>query len=404
VAAPGPRLLLVLPQLPQDPASGAARSTRTICEMLAAGGFEVRAVATTATERSQQSSAVPFLTGMGIAAAVQRDFKARARPELTFAHRNVRYRLLDVGPRDMHSWQKLHGRQFDLMFDDELHSFHPDILLCYGGLPGDIARYQRARRQGVRIVLALHNEGYLASADFFRNIDAVLTPSLYLTNVYRTAVNVESTFLPIPLDLEDVVATSRDPIFTTMINPSPEKGLMFVARLAEEISLQRPDLAILFIESRGSAGRLVQAGLAGGFDLRRHQNVMMSPPLSQPKEIYAATRVLLVPSLWNEPAGRVVAEALMNGIPPLVSQRGGLPEISQGGGFCLPIAPEITAKITRPVEPGAVQPWIELIARLEDDEDFYQRQSALALRAGQTYHPTQLTPRYLDFFQTVANS
>ena len=92
---------------------------------------------------------------------------------------------------------------------------------------------------------------------------------------------------------------------------------MFVARLAEEISLQRPDLAILFIESRGSAGRLVQAGLVGGYDLRRHQNLMMSPPLSQPKEIYAATRVLPAPSLWNEPSRRVVAER---------SQRKHLPE------------------------------------------------------------------------------
>jgi glycosyltransferase involved in cell wall biosynthesis len=285
-----------------------------------------------------------------------------------------------------------------------LHSFRPDVLLCYGGLPDDIARYQRARRQGVRIVLALHNEGYLTGADFFRNIDAVLTPSLYLTNVYRSALGVESVFLPIPLDLEDVVAPCRDPIFTTMINPSPEKGLMFVARLAEEISLQRPDLAILFIESRGSAGRLVQAGLAGGFDLRRHQSVMMSPPLSQPKEIYAATRVLLVPSLWNEPAGRVVAEALLNGIPPLVSQRGGLPEICQGAGFCLPIPPEITATTTRPVEREVVQPWIDLISRLEDDQDFYQRHSELALQAGQIYQPAQLIPRYLDFFQSVANS
>jgi glycosyltransferase involved in cell wall biosynthesis len=376
--------------------------------MLAAGGFDVHAVATTATELAHQSFTVPFLATMGITAgieaAVRRGNKARPRPELTFEHRQVTYRLLDVGPRNMHSWQKLHGRQFDLIFDDELHSFRPDVLLCYGGLPGDVARYERASRQGARIVLALHNEGYLASADFFRNVDAVLTPSQYLTNVYRTALGIDSTPLPIPMDLEDVVAQSRDPIFTTMINPSPEKGLMFVARLAEEISLQRPDLAVLFIESRGSAGRLVQAGLAGGFDLRRHQNLMMSPPLSQPKEIYAGTRVLLVPSLWNEPAGRVVAEALLNGIPPLVSHRGGLPEICQGAGFCLPIPPGITSKTPRPVEPEVVQPWIDLIARLEDDEEFYQRQSALAREAGKIYHPSRLTPCYFDFFRSVLNS
>jgi glycosyltransferase involved in cell wall biosynthesis len=158
---------------------------------------------------------------------------------------------------------------------------------------------------------------------------------------------------------------------------------------------------MLFVESRGSAGRLVQAGLAGGFDLRRHENLMLSPPVPQPKNIYAATRVLLVPSLWNEPAGRVAAEALLNGIPPLVSDRGGLPEICQGAGFSLHVPPEITPGASRPVEPEVVQPWIDLIARLEDDEDFYQQQSSLARQASEVYLPSRLIPRYLEFFRSV---
>jgi glycosyltransferase involved in cell wall biosynthesis len=369
--------------------------------MLAASGFEVRAVATTATELSHTSLSPGYLAAMGIVPEVHRGTKARVRPELTFEHRQIRYRLLDVGPRGMNSWQKLHSRQFDLMFDDELHGFRPDVLLCYGGHPGDVDRYRRARRQGVKIVLTLHNEGYLTSFDFFSSVDVVLTPSRYLSNVYRTALGIESTALPVPIEIEDVVVEARDPIFTTMINPSPEKGLMLVARLAEEMSRQRPDLAMLFIESRGSAGRLVQAGLAAGFDLRRHENLLLSPPVPQPKEIYAATRVLIVPSLWNEPAGRVAAEALLNGIPPLVSDRGGLPEICRGAGFSLHVPPEITPNASLPVQPEVVQPWIDLIARLEDDEDFYQQHSSLARQAGEIYLPGQLVPRYLEFFRSV---
>ncbi len=372
--------------------------------MLAGTGFSVRVVATTATEFAQPSATRLFLAEMGIAADPHPGTKSHPRPELTFQHRQVDYRLLDVGPRDMHSWQKVHNHQFDLMFDDELHSFRPHILLCYGGLAVDSARYQRARRQGVRLVFALHNQGYLSNADFFRPFDAVLTPSQYLSGVYLAALGIPSTPLPIPLELEDVVAEQRDPIFTAMINPSREKGLMFVVRLAEEISLQRPDLAILFVESRGSAGHLVQTGLAAGFDLRRHENLMFSPPVAQPKEIYAATRVLLVPSLWNEPAGRVAAEALLNGIPPLVSDRGGLPEICNGAGFVLPIPAAITPRDTRPADPGAVQPWIDLIARLEDDQEFYLAQSERARQAGQIYRPDQLIPRYAGFFESVANT
>ncbi len=39
-----PRLLLLLPQLPQDPASGAARSLTSICELLNYSGWRVRAL------------------------------------------------------------------------------------------------------------------------------------------------------------------------------------------------------------------------------------------------------------------------------------------------------------------------------------------------------------------------
>jgi glycosyltransferase involved in cell wall biosynthesis len=403
VTSSGARLLLVLPQLPQDPASGAARSTRTMCEMLASAGFEVHAVATTATERAVKSDVVSYLGTLGIKPSVERSTrgKTRARPELHFDHRGVRYRLLDTGTRGMHAWQEILGRQFDQMFDDELHSFQPDILLGFGGLPGDMRRYERAKRQGVKLVFALRNEGYLKSAEFFRPMDAILTPSEHLSNVYRTALGIESSPLPIPMELDDVLAEDRDPIFVTMINPSPEKGLMFVARLAEELSLRRPDIAMLFIESRGSGGRLVQAGMLSGFDLRRHENLMMSPPMAQPKEIYVPTRVLLAPSLWHEPAGRVAAEALLNGIPPLVSDRGGLPETCNGAGFYLPIPPEITPQQAIPVSPEVVEPWIELILRLEDDADFYREESERALQSASIYRPENLAPRYVDFFNQV---
>jgi glycosyltransferase involved in cell wall biosynthesis len=373
-----------------------------MCEMLVSAGFEVHAVATTATERAIKADAVTYLGTLGISPHIDRGHtRERTRPELSFDHRGIRYRLLDVGPRNMHAWQQIHGTQFDQIFDHEVHSFRPDALLGFGGLPGDVRRYERAKRQGVKLVFALRNMGYLGDAEFFRRMDAVLTPSQFLSGAYRTALGIESTPLPLPMELEDVLAEEHDPIFVTMINPSPEKGLMLVARLAEELSLRRPDIAMLFIESRGSGGRLVEAGLTAGFDLRRHENLMTSPPMAQPKEIYVATRSLLVPSLWQEPAGRVAAEALLNGIPPLVSDRGGLPETCNGAGFYLPIPPDITPARARPVDRDVVEPWIGLIERLEDDPAFYVEESERARQAGQIYHPERLAPRYVEFFRNV---
>jgi hypothetical protein len=105
----------------------------------------------------------------------------------------------------------------------------------------------------------------------------VLTCSEYLSGVYRDALGLASTGLPSPLDPDETIAPEREPIFFTAINPSIEKGLFFLARLAEELATRRPDIPMLFIESRGSGGLLVEAGLAGGFDLRRHESLMFAP-------------------------------------------------------------------------------------------------------------------------------
>jgi glycosyltransferase involved in cell wall biosynthesis len=373
-----------------------------MCEMLAAAGAEVRAIATTASEGAVRRDPVAFLRELNIEPEVRKGrTPERVRPELTFGHRGVEYRLLDVGPRDMHAWQKVLGTQFDLLFDGELHAFRPDILIAFGGLPGDVRRYERARRQGTKVVFSLRNLGYTRATDLLSGMDGILTPSRFLTDHYRNSTGIESTPLPLPMELSDVLAGERDPIFFTMINPAPEKGLMLVATLAERLSIRRPDIPIMFIESRGSAGRLVQAGLAGGFDLRRHENLIMSPSLPQPKDIYLATRALLVPSLIQEAAGRVVAEAVLNGIPPLVSDRGGMAETCNGAGFCLPVPAEITPGRAVPVTPDIVEPWIDLMIRLEGDEEFYRRESLKARKAGEMYLPENLQPRYVEYFRSI---
>jgi glycosyltransferase involved in cell wall biosynthesis len=400
----GVRLLLVLPQLPQDPASGAARSTRTMCEMLAAAGMIVRAVATTASERVGPFDCASYLRELGISPQVHPGrTEGRLRPEIEFDSRGVHFRLLDTGPRSAYRWQQVLTRQFDRIFDDELYTFKPDLLLVFGGLPQDVRRYERARRQGVKIVFALRNESYLGSLEMLSQTDAILTPSQFLSDYYKAGAGIDSVPLPLPIDMEDVIAETYEPIFFTMINPSPEKGLMVLARLAEELGVRRPDIPLLVIESRGSAGKLVQAGLSAGFDLRRHESLMTSPPMAQPKEIFAATRALLVPSLWQEAAGRVAAEALLNGVPPLVSDRGGLPETCNNAGFYLPIPPDITPSTPRPVPPSVVEPWLDLICRLEDDQIFWSVESLRAREAGNIYRMENLAPRYVDYFSGILN-
>src|SRR5262245_12243 len=95
-----PRVLLVLPQLPQDPTSGAARSMTGICELLAESGFEIRALATSLTE-ARHANPQTVLEGLGI--SVER----RTKPvlELVYEHHGIAFRSVLVDrSRTLEDW------------------------------------------------------------------------------------------------------------------------------------------------------------------------------------------------------------------------------------------------------------------------------------------------------------
>jgi glycosyltransferase involved in cell wall biosynthesis len=75
-----------------------------------------------------------------------------------------------------------------------------------------------------------------------------------------------------------------------------------------------------------------------------------------PRNLFEMINVLVVPSLWHEPFGRVAIEALAWGIPVIASERGGLPEIVQPGvnGWLFePNEPDSLTHILRALTPEA---------------------------------------------------
>lgn len=394
------RLLLALPQLPQDPSSGAARSARTAAEFAQDAGFEVRCVATTATERGQKAATAEYLKSMEIEPRVGR-VPGGAFRTFEYSQHGIYYTLIDTGNLRLDKWQHTHGRQFDKLFDHELESFAPDILLTYGALAGDVARIRRARRKQCRVAFCVYNLAYFNSGRLFDEVDAVITPSEFLSKKYRDAIGLESTPLPDPIDEEEVIAPERDPIFVTMVNPSIQKGLFFFARLAEELCRREPRIAVLAIESRGTAGMVVGAGAAGGFDLRRHENLMIAAAVPRPRDIYTNTRVLVVPSVVEEASGRVVSEALVNGVVPIVSDRGGLAEMCRGAGFVLPLPADLTLRTRNPVDAAAVEPWVEVILKLAFDQAFYEDAVKKVKEAAVECSAERIRKRYERFFESL---
>ena len=84
------------------------------------------------------------------------------------------------------------------------------------------------------------------------------------------------------------------------------------------------------------------------------------------RSVFARTRILLMPSVWEEPFGRLPVEAGAYGIPTLASVRGGLPEsVGDGGALIDPL--------------DDIAQWTRQITAL-DNADHYATLSAAARR------------------------
>lgn len=395
-----PRLLLVLPQFPHDPGSGAARTMSLITAQLGQSSFEVHALGTTASERVGGDTP-SFIKALGATPTFEPGpSRAGANSRtIRYSYRGLACRLLDVGIADPEGWRSGFVPTFDALFDQTLADFRPDIVFTFGGCRDDLARLDRLRASRIPVVLGLWNLGYLkAGRSFFDHFAAIITPSAYLRDIYRSRCGVESSPLPTPIDPDEVISASHRPIFFTMVNPSWEKGLPIVIRLADMLGTRRPDLPMLIVESRGTAGEMIGAASHFGIDLRRHGNLMFSTTVARAADFLAVTRAMIVPSLVSEGSGRVVSESLVAGVPPIVSDRGGLPEEAGDGGFVVPVPDTLVPDQRTVVSEAIAGPWFELIERLADDEP-YAAACARAQASGRRFLPESVAPQYSAFFR-----
>ena len=182
-------------------------------------------------------------------------------------------------------------------------------------------------------VFTLRNRGY-TDRRYFEHVDHVFTTSPYLSDVYRQQNRFAELGIDSPIEWSEVEAPEALRRFVTFVNPSLAKGAMVFARLADMLGSRRPDIPLLVVQSATTAGKL---NAIPGLDFEKYPHIMAAPATPRPADFFALTRILLVPSVGLESFGRVAAEALINGIPPLVSDRGGLPQTVRGAGRVLPL-------------------------------------------------------------------
>jgi len=258
--------------------------------------------------------------------------------------------------------------------------FKPDLAVIRA--PGSVPMAVEMDRLGVLAIIYLHTlqaealGGHPISVPNAR----FMTCSNFAARWYHEKFGIDPVVVPPYLDAERYrVDSTRE--YVTFINPHPWKGF----EIAAEVARACPDIPFLFVESWRLPDAIRDDVLS---TIAKLANVTLMPPTRNMRQVYARTRVLLVPSQWQESWGRVASEAHVSGIPVVGSRRGGLPEAIGEGGVVI----EHDAPIAK---------WSDAVRRLWHDDAEYSRLSQAALDYAQ--RPDLDPDRQIETYLAVAN-
>lgn len=252
----------------------------------------------------------------------------------------------------------------------------PDLIFYYGGRILNMLIASEAKANGIPTVAYLANGNY-SGKRWCRDVDLIITDSKATAQMYKEKDGIDVVPVGAFIDPRQVIARKRDPKNLLFINPSLAKGVGIVIQIALLLEKIRPDITIEVVESRGNwpaTLRTVTKHL--GAERESLPNVIVIPNSTDMRPIYARAKLLLAPSLCWESAGRVVAEALMNGIPTIVTNRGGLPEMLGNAGVKIDFSPKCYEKpYTHLPKTELLQPVVEWIIQMYEDDAKYQEYS-----------------------------
>ncbi|MDC7785234.1 glycosyltransferase [Rhodoplanes sp. TEM] len=239
----------------------------------------------------------------------------------------------------------------------------PDVAVIQNGHP--LAMIEALARRDVPIVVYHHGLGFERWTEVDPRCDPrVLPVARYVSNSRFTARRFEARYglasdvIP-PVFRASRYRTERRSTFVTFINPVPEKGVDLALAVVDRL----PAVRFCFVKGWPLS---VRAEIALRRAVARRPNLTLRGR-SDPKAIFADTRLLMVPSQWEaETWGRVVSEAQFSGIPVVATDRGGLPESVGPGGTIF----AMDADVAR---------WSAEVDRLWHDHTYYAEKSAAAL-------------------------
>jgi glycosyltransferase involved in cell wall biosynthesis len=411
------QFLLINNHCISDPTAGVVQSLRTLMRWLVEAGHECRVLTTARFETPVSFTLDQHLAGLGVAihwtgeAAKKRSRirqkKTRSSPTrdvARFTLDGARVTLLKTRHNDEGFPDRAETTQYLALLGEILEEFAPDQVIACNAHPMILLGLKAARERGIVTIYSVRGYGYY-DRRYFEHVDHVFTCSKHVSDVHLREIGLLSTPIEPPIDWGAVLAPSETRAFLTFVNPAPRKGMWLFARLGDMLGSRRPDIPIMVVQSGQTAGWL---NSLKGVDFTRYPQIMAAPPVPRPADYFALTRVLLVPSVWDEPFGRVAAEAMINGIPPVVSDRGSLPQVvggdytTGGCGFVRPIPDWLQPTTQKLPSAAEVTPWFDAVCDLWDDPELYASAAQRGrLLAEQRYCEAVSRQKHLQYFTSL---
>ncbi len=364
-----------------DNTSGAALSLLTMLRALARRGWDCRSLTATVFDvpPQQPEELVQALEGWGL--QIRGQIKGTHVPLWHGSGDGVSHTLMQTNSKRRLALSPMDELLFLNLARSWMAEIKPDVVLTFGGMVLDGALRRAAREFGATVVFYLANPSY-NNRYTFMDVDRIITNSSVTAQLYAERLKVKAENVGLYVDPGRFVAAERRPDYVTFINPVGEKGVALFLRLVMMAKERAPDMRFLVVESRGTVSAALQRL---NLDPALAERIATLPRQQDMREVYKQTRVLLVPSFWFEAAGRVLIEAVANGIPVIATDRGGIPETLAGGGMLLDVPPACVSNYWHMPTEEEADPWWQALHALHADPEHYQTMEERARVAGQTH-------------------
>ena len=292
----------------------------------------------------------------------------------------------------------------------ELEDFRPDILVTVSVENINVASWAAARSLGIPCVHVAHSyflmcwRGSLFNAGvnctqcgickvfsigkkyLSRYVDALITETDFLRRTHQEAgyfTNAAAYVIPSALEATVAPRRAKGPGLRVgyLGTHTRNKGIETLAAAAQRLA-GRPGI------------RFIVAG-TGDDDYTAELKASFPPAATtfigwtKPEAFYPSVDVVVVPSVWREPFGRVSIEGNPFGVPALVARSGGLPENVEHGRDGFVFEPRDDATLA------------ELLALLEADASLYSALSEGARARAGTYAVEAIGSRTLACLEEI---